>query len=115
MKTIDLARYQKSRESLIEAGRFHFTVRRPTELDITRVVVASGGSMTFEDAVRYIVGWDVLESDLLPGGEPVPVVFDAKVFADWIADQPNLWEPVISGVVTSYRQHQEAIEARGNG
>ena len=113
MKKLDLGRYQKSRESQIPAGRFNLVVRRPTQLEVVRLM-ADGGNLSIETASRHIVGWDVRESDLLPGGDPEPVEFDSDLFAAWIADQPDLWGPVVKGVVDSVRAHEEASEARGN-
>jgi len=112
MKKLDLERFQKSRDSQVEAGRYRFTLRRPTQLDIIRM---EGGNLSIEVACRHYVGWDkVLESDLLPGGDPEPVDFDSDLFALWIADKPDLWGAVVKGVVDAVRAHEEAAENRGN-
>ena len=114
MKKLDLARFQKGRESMIVAGRYSFTVRRPTQLEVVRLM-ADGGNVSIETACRHVVGWGgVQESDLLPGGDPEPVEFDGDLFAAWIADQPDLWGVIVKGVVDAVRQHEEAVETRGN-
>ena len=74
----------------------------------------SNAGLTIENATKYVVGWDLKESDLLPGGDPEPVVFDRAIFALWLADRADLWEPIVSGVVNAYRAHEDAQEARGN-
>lgn len=113
MKKLDLARFQKSRESLVDAGGFQFTLRRPSQLEIIRLM-ADGGNLSIETACRHIVGWSrVRESDLLPGGDPEPVAFDSDLFAAWIADRPDLWGAVVNGVVEAVRVFDEANEARG--
>lgn len=113
MKTLDLARFQKSRQSIIPAGGHHFTIERPSTLDVVRLS-AEGAGLTIENATKYVVGWDLKESDLLPGGDPEPVAFDRAIFSLWLADRADLWEPIVSGVVNAYRAHEEAQEARGN-
>ena len=113
MKTLDLARFQKSRESTIPAGKHSFTVRRPTALDVARMSAEAG--ITLETACRFIVGWqDVNESDLLPGGDPEPLAFDRALLIEWVADKPDLWPIIVTGVVDSFRRHEEASEDRGN-
>lgn len=113
MKQLDLAKFQRGRESVVEAAEFKFTIRRPPALDIARAG-AEGVAMSIEFATRYVVGWDgVKESDLLPGGDPEPVAFDGAVFKAWIADRPDLWQPIANGVIAAYQRHEEATEARG--
>ena len=113
MKKLDLARFQKSRETTIAAGPHSFTVRRPSALDVARMSAEAG--ITLEAACRFIVGWaGVNESDLLPGGDPEPLVFDRELLIEWVADKPDLWPVIVTGVVDSFRQHEEASEDRGN-
>ncbi|HQK89327.1 MAG TPA: hypothetical protein PLU25_17020 [Acidobacteriota bacterium] len=112
MKQIDLARFQKSRESRVEAGGHGFTIRRPTSLDVVRA--RSTGSVGIDFTLAYVVGWDqVNESDLLPGGDPEPVAFDADLFRAWVAERPDLWGPLSTAVMEAYQRHEEATEARG--
>ena len=111
---LDLSRFHKSRETHVEAGGHVFIIRRPTALDVARLQ-ASGGALTIEHAVRFIAGWDkVTELDLIPGGVPEPLDFDNDLCAAWVSDRPDLWEPIIKGVVDAYRRHEEAQETRGN-
>lgn len=108
---LDLARFQKSRETRLSAGGHVFIIRRPSPLDVMRL----GQSINIETATRFVVGWeDVNESDLLPGGNPEPVDFDAAIFALWLAERTDLWEPLVKGIVDAYRQFEEAQENRGN-
>jgi hypothetical protein len=44
--------------------------------------MSAGGNLSIETAAGFVVGWSgVNESDLLPGGDPEPVEFDAELFA----------------------------------
>ena len=114
MKTIDLTRFNKSRESIIEAGGYSFTIRRPSVLEVHRAV-SNGGSVSIDFAADQVVGWSkVNESDLINGGDPEPLAFDAEVFKAWIADRSDLWQPIVMGVVDAFKRHEEATEARGN-
>ena len=112
MKKLDLARFQKSRESVVESGDKKFTIRRPPALDVARI---QNGRIDIDFACKYVVGWPGLtEADLLPGGDPEPVEFDSALFVAWIADQPQHWNPIVNGVISSFQMHEEASEARGN-
>lgn len=113
-KKLDLARFQKSRESQVDAGAFGFTIRRPSALDVARAG-AAGGGITLEYACKYVVGWSrVNESDLIPSGDPEPLEFDSALLFAWVSDRPELWEPIVSGVINSFRAYEEASEDRGN-
>lgn len=112
MKTVDLSRFQRSRESTVEAGGHVFTLRRPAALDVVRARAA--GAIDLDFAFGYVVGWNLKESDLLPGGDPEPVAFDAALFKAWVADQPELWSDLATGVMEAYQRHEEAAENRGN-
>lgn len=114
MKKISLEKYQKSRETIVSAGSFSFTVRRPTRMDVARIG-ANGGLVSLEFAARFVVGWSgVNEADLIPGGDPEPAEFDGALFAAWIADRSDLWKSLAEGVSNAYQQYEEATEARGN-
>ena len=114
MKKLELARFQKSRETKIEASGFEFAIRRPSPLDVARIS-AEGGGINLDFACRYVVGWGkVNESDLLPGGDPEPIEFDHALFTAWVADRPDLWQPIVNGVIDSFRAFEEASENRGN-
>ncbi len=111
---LDITRFHRARETQVEAGGHIFIIRRPTALDVARMQVA-GQQFTIDQAVRYLSGWDkVNEIDLIPGGVPEPLDFDSDLCAAWVFDRPDLWEPIVTGVVDAYRRHEEAQEARGN-
>jgi hypothetical protein len=111
---IDLSRFKAARESRIDAGGFGFTIRRPTALEVVRAAAASE-SLTIDRAIGYVTNWHgVKEIDLLPGGVPEEVDFNAEVFALWVADRPELWGPIVSGVIDAYQSYEQARADRGN-
>ena len=97
---------RKAREQQVTVGVFTFTVRRPTDIE----------AMGFNDAtllrmIDFVVGWDgVNEIDVLPGGNPQPLKFDAAVAREWLADRPDLLLPLSDAIVNLYRAHAAALE-----
>ena len=108
---VDLARLKRSRQSIVEAGGFRFTIERPTQYEI----VAAGGVLRadLDFIARHVVAWDLKEGDLVPGGDPVPAAFDADVLALWLADQPPLWAPLARGMRDAFQAWEEAQDAKG--
>jgi len=112
MKTVSLDRYKKSGQTRVEVGRFAFTVQRPTPAEV--VIGRQGRQIDLPFVADHVVDWEnVLESDLLPGGDPEPVAFERDLFAAWMADTPDLWAPLAQAMADSYRAYEEALEARG--
>lgn len=103
-----LDKLKRSRESSIQTGGHTFTVRRPTEMEVVR---ANGISADF--ALRFVVGWDLKESDIVPGGNPEPAQFSEALYLAWIEDRPDLWKDIASGVVDLYVNHRKEAEQRG--
>lgn len=114
MKEIGFEKFQASRRSWVDSGKFEFEIQRPTMLD---VVKAGQGEarLNIEFAARFVTNWrKVTEADLIPGGDPEPVAFDPDIFKVWIAEYPALWRPISEGIAEAYRKHEERTEARGN-
>lgn len=96
---------RRAREERVEVGGFGFTVRRPTDLEMMEL---RGGSIA--RLLPYVVGWDgVKEVDLLPGGDPHPLPFAAAACAEWLADRPDLLEPLVDRIVALYARHSSAL------
>lgn len=93
-----------ARETRVEVDGHHFTIRRPTEAE--RMEWMGKDGITPLDLVRRcVVAWDLLETDLLAGGAPVPATFDAELFAEYINDKLDYWLPLSNAI-------QDAISAR---
>ncbi|MCP4091419.1 MAG: hypothetical protein GY746_16760 [Gammaproteobacteria bacterium] len=104
---------RKAREISIAVGDYIFLITRPTDIDAV--------SMSFDDlkagvvgVSSFVIGWEgVTELDLIPGGTADPVEFDADLFSEWIKDRPDLWQPLIDGVLDAYKSHRKRQEAQG--
>ena len=110
MAELTLERYRAARETSVPAGKHTFRIRRPTELEVARV----GGSIGIDFALRCVVGWDLQEIDLIPGGAPEPVAFSPELFVDWVADRPEDWRVIVDAVTSAYKQHKDQADERGN-
>lgn len=97
---------RRARERTVEVAGRRFTVRRPTDAEAMLLSEQTGLDLVR----RYVTGWDLREIDLIPGGGPDAVPFEAGLWADWVDDQPDLWGPLAETIVAAYREHTEARE-----
>lgn len=104
MSLIDKIR--KAREMSVEVDGRKFTIRRPTDEEAAK--------FHDETAIAYVkrftVGWDLAEIDIIPGGGPEKVPFDADLFAEWVADKPTLWIPLGTKILEAYQAHCQKRE-----
>ena len=104
MSLIDKIR--KAREQDVKVGGYTFTVRRPTDIE----AMAMHGQ-PLERMLRFVVGWrGVNEIDLIPGGSAVQVDFDADLAVEWLADRPDLLEPITAAIRDASRAHVKSVE-----
>lgn len=95
----------KSREKQVEVNGHVFTIRRPKPAEML-------SDMSRMDLVRrFVVGWDLRNIDLVPGGLPEPEPFDPALFADYVDDDISLWQPLSEAILAEWRLHQESREA----
>lgn len=117
MSQIIIEKLQKARERQVFAGGIGFTVRRPTDLEM--IDINRDGMAQRDILRRFVLNWDAKEIDLLPGGTPKAVAFDAELFMEWVSDKPDCWAPLIEAIVDGYRQHQaqqeESLKKPENG
>lgn len=106
MGKVLLEKLQRAREFGVSAGGHNFTVRRPTDAD----ALDMQGRAAIEFVKRFVVGWDLTELDVIPGGGPEKVPFDAELWAAWVEDQVELWEPLAMAILDAYRTHVSARE-----
>lgn len=100
-----IERLRKSRHRRVEAGGHAFTVRRPTDLEMVRLQGRDAYAL-----LDFVVGWDLHEIDLVPGGSAVPAPFDAELWREWVADHPHLWQPLIEAVQAAWVEHAQVLE-----
>ena len=98
---------RKAREFVVEVNGHKFTARRPTVCD----AIELAGIAPVEFVRRFVIGWDLTELDVIPGGGPEPVAFDSDLWAEWVADRPELWEPLAIPIMDAYKRHAELREA----
>lgn len=98
---------RKAREVTVEVGGFGFVIRRPTALEMIEIQNQPRGRAI----LPFVIGWDgVKELDLIPGGDPHPLAFDADVCAEWLTDRLDLLAPVAEAVFAAFAAHESALE-----
>lgn len=105
-----IAKMRRAREVEVPALGHHFTLRIPNEGEIEDIVEGlTGKRMTFRRLlIACVVGWNLHEIDLIPGGSPVPIDFDADLFREWL----NGHEAAIDPLFTALNAGMEARKAR---
>jgi hypothetical protein len=104
-----IAKIRQARLHPAEAAGLAFTLRRPTDLEVARM--RGEGVSPFDIVLRFVVGWQVKESDLIAGGSDAAVPWDADLFAEWVVDRPELWEPLGGQIMAAYAAHRAGMEA----
>lgn len=103
-----LEKIRRAREFRVEAAGFTFTVRRPTDVEWMEIA----GQSTARAVLPFVVGWEgVKEMDIIPGGDPHPLAFDAEVCKEWLTDRIDLLPTLLDAFVKSYEAH---LQARGD-
>jgi hypothetical protein len=98
---------RKARETKVDVGGYTFTVRRPTPVDMYRL---NGRAVDAEVLMPFVIGWGgVAELDILPGGDPHPLAFDAQVCAEWLADRPDLLIPLSTAIMDAYHAYAATL------
>lgn len=102
-----LEKMRKAREKRVDAAGHTFTILRPTDAD----AVAMAGRPPLEFVERFVVGWDMTELDLVPGGMAEPVAFDSGLWVAWVRDHPDVWDALGMAILDAYESHVKAREA----
>lgn len=100
---------RKARETGIEISGQTWAIRRPT--DEEAMALRADGAGLLAIVKRFVIGWPLSEIDLIPGGTSVKLPFDAEAFAEWVADKPNLWEPLGLAILDAYKAHAAQRDA----
>lgn len=103
-----IEKIRRARETAVEVCGYKFTVRRPTDLEM----MSLNGRREISELLPYIVGWSgVREIDVINGGNPTEIEYDAAVAREWLADRPDLLMPLVEAIVKGYEAHAKALEA----
>lgn len=105
-----IEKIRKARETVVTVGGHNYTVRRPTDMDMAEIA-GQGGVPIKEYLRRFVVGWDVKEIDLVPGGSPEPVPFTPDLLVEWVSDRPGDWKPIADAIKAGYSAHVAKREA----
>lgn len=98
---------RSARQTQVSVSGFEFTIRRPTDWEM---VLAQ--SQKNEDVLkRFVIDWNLTELDIISGGMASPVEFDPALFFEWVADRPDIWEPLFSAIIDSYKAHDDKRQA----
>lgn len=105
-----------AREQDVQAGGRVFTIRRMGDLPLARLREKHRGdtSAFVVDLVREsVVGWQMDEAGLFPGGGDSAVPFDADLFITWVEDQPEIFGELTTAVLEQLQRHRETREESG--
>jgi len=104
-----LSRLRAARGTRIPSHGVVFIGRRPTAMEMAEM--RSGAVRQGDLITRFVTGWEGLrEMDLVPGGGPDPVPFDAELFGEYIVDHPEHWEPIVNGVRAEFNAYEARME-----
>ena len=99
---------RRAREVRIPCGHFTLIAQRPTPLEHEERIRNGNPA---RGILSLVIGWeDVTEADLIPGGDPHPLPFDAEACAEWLADRPDLFAAVVDGVVKAYEAYTKDLD-----
>jgi len=105
---------RKAREFTKEVGGHSFTLRRPTEVEWFETVATrpDGSNASTARFLPFIIGWsNVIESDVLNGGDPHPLSFSESVRDEWLADRSDLFGPLITALMDEFVAYNEKRQA----
>lgn len=102
-----LDQLRDSRKFTISVGQFVFTLLRPTDAEATemRYTTLKDG---LEGISKFVVGWEgVALDDIVSGGGAEPAPFSSDLFLEWAYDRPEIWDPLVDGVLSAYSEYRE--------
>lgn len=98
---------RKSRQSRVTAGKYTFTVRRPTVQEYLGYRTPDNKIfIPVEDLSKFVTDWSgVTGTDIASSADGSPVPFDADLFMAWVVDYPDIWTALINGVVQAFNSY----------
>jgi len=92
----------------VEVDGKRFTIRRPTEAEQVQMLAERASRL---DLVRrFVVGWNLQEIDLIPGGDAVDAKFEPDLWAAYVDDHAELWSPINDAIKASIAEHNLKVE-----
>lgn len=102
-------RIRAAREQWVSAGGADFLIRRPTDLQISKL---SGAPMS-DLVLSSVVGWKLPEHELVPGGGGGVPPFDTEAFREWVGDRiPTLVELAkkVEDIIDQHNEKKKELE-----
>lgn len=108
-----------ARRRWVDLAGFGFEIQRPTDYDLAHIrarKLPDGVQVAVEMVKAHVVGWrGIKEADLVPGGGSDTPAFDARLWAAFIEDRPDLWAPLSEAIWAAVNERERELEAlRGN-
>ena len=102
-------RLKKSRISEVSVGDMTFIVQRPTDIAYAKHKQAEHS--VFEVVRDAVVGWrGVKESDIISDGSDSEVEFDKELWALWLEDRYDFWNPIHEHILDKYCSYIDSRE-----
>jgi len=101
-----LEKIRKAREKQVEIDGFSFTIRRPTDYEIAQYSERD----PLDLVKQFVVDWTLKEIDLVPGGNPERVAFDADLLAEWGSDHLTVIVSLLNEIKQAYADFVEQRE-----
>lgn len=107
-----IAKMRRAREVEAEALGFRFSVRIPNAGEMADLGESLAGKpMTFRRVVgAFVVGWNLREIDLIPGGNPVAAEFSPALFAEWLNEHEPAIEPLAKIILDGIDARRAKLE-----
>lgn len=98
---------RRARQVRVESNGRVFVVLRPTPLQWEQIIKSDDVA---QGVISLVIGWEkFVELDLIPGGDPHPVPFDADACAEWLADHPADFTAVSEAVLAAMQSYYEGM------
>ncbi|MGL5934256.1 MAG: hypothetical protein ACRCZI_01385 [Cetobacterium sp.] len=101
---------QAKRRSNVEAGGWVFAIRRPTDAEMAKLYNAPQEADRYDLACQFTVGWNLKENDIDPGGAADVLPFVPADFAEWLADEPDIYKALGKAIEQAYFGYAKARE-----
>ena len=102
---------RRARTLEVPIGKHVFHVLRPTPFEYQTKLTGPDRAKGF---LSLVVGWkNVVESDLVRGGDPHPLEFDAEACAEWLADRPDLYTGIVRAAAEGFVERMKSLEDAG--
>jgi hypothetical protein len=101
-----IERIHAAREQWVDAGGSRWLIRRPTLYEFTRL------RQDTADLLRAtVVGWELRELDLVPGGTDQVAAFDPQAALEYLEDRPEAYTAVLDAIYTAVSAFMQAKDA----